>query len=228
MKPQSIRDRITGHRRVKAGDLLAHEHNFRTHPEEQKQALLGLYQEVGFARSLLAYIPDSEMAEAKAFAARLVEQGENSDDAMGQALHRARLKLIDGHLRRDLTPDMVLTVEILDVNDAEASKLLASIDPLAALAEMDGGKLDALLAEVETSSPALQDLLDSLVADNPVDANDAGDLKKIEVKPPPTMTWVLLGLPTVRYGEVSEQIETLAALPGVLCEVTANANGGSS
>ena len=75
-------------------------------PEEQQAALRAIYDEVGFARSLLAYeLPDG------------------------------RLKLIDGHLRRDIDPDMEVDVEILDVNDEEARALLLSIDPLASLAE---------------------------------------------------------------------------------------------
>src|SRR5437016_7437705 len=86
-----IRNRIKDHRRVRAGDLVPHELNFRTHPEHQKAALQALYAEVGFARSPLAYeLPDG------------------------------RLKLIDGHLRRDLNPDMEVDVEVLDVNDDEA------------------------------------------------------------------------------------------------------------
>src|SRR5437879_10536620 len=103
----TIRNRIKGHRRVRAGDLIPHEDNFRLHPEPQKAALLALYDEIGFARSLLAYeLPDG------------------------------RLKLIDGHLRRDLDPNMEVDVEVLDVNDDEARALLLSIDPLAELAEM--------------------------------------------------------------------------------------------
>src|ERR1700752_3185305 len=102
-----IRNRIKAHRRVRAGDLVPHEWNFRSHPALQRAALAALYKEVGFARSLLAYeLPDG------------------------------RLKLIDGHLRRDLDPDMEVDVEVLDVNDEEARALLLSIDPLAALAEM--------------------------------------------------------------------------------------------
>src|SRR5262249_11854011 len=94
------------HRRVRAGDLVPHEWNFRTHPELQKAALEALYEQVGFARSLLAYeLPDG------------------------------RLKLIDGHLRRDLDPNMEVEVEVLDVTDEEARVLLLSIDPLAELAE---------------------------------------------------------------------------------------------
>jgi hypothetical protein len=104
--PEPIRNRIKGHRRVRAGDLVPHEFNFRLHPEGQRAALQALYREVGFARSLLAYeLPDG------------------------------RLKLLDGHLRRDLDPDMEVDVEVLDVTDEEARALLLSIDPLAALAE---------------------------------------------------------------------------------------------
>jgi len=103
---EPIRNRIKGHRRVRAGDLIPHELNFRLHPDLQKSALESLYQHIGFARSLLAYeLPDG------------------------------RLKLVDGHLRRDIDPNMEVEVEILDVNDEEARTLLLSIDPLAALAE---------------------------------------------------------------------------------------------
>ena len=106
MEPGAIRNRIKYHRKVRAGDLVPHEWNFRVHPEAQKAVLASIYQEVGFARSLLAYeLPDG------------------------------RLKLIDGHLRRDLDPDMEVEVEVLDVNEEEARKLLLTIDPLASLAE---------------------------------------------------------------------------------------------
>jgi hypothetical protein len=73
---EPIRNRIKGHRRVRARDLVPHELNFREHPELQRGALQALYREVGFARSLLAYeLPDG------------------------------RLKLLDGHLRRELSPE---------------------------------------------------------------------------------------------------------------------------
>jgi hypothetical protein len=125
--PDPIRNRIKGHRRVRAGDLVPHEWNFRLHPELQKAALQALYREVGFARSLLAYeLPDG------------------------------RLKLIDGHLRRDLDPDMEVDVEVLDVNEEEARTLLLSIDPLAALAETQEQLHDRLLALTPTPSPELQ------------------------------------------------------------------------
>src|SRR5262252_961284 len=121
-----IRNRIKSHRRVRAGDLVPHEWNFRLHPELQKAALHAIYQEVGFARSLLAYeLPDG------------------------------RLKLIDGHLRRDLDPDMEVDVEILDVTEDEARKLLLTIDPLAALAETQEQLHQRLLEMTPTDNDAL-------------------------------------------------------------------------
>ena len=123
-----IRNRIKCHRRVRAGDLVPHELNFRLHPEHQKAALQALYREVGFARSLLAY--------------------ETAD---------GRLKLIDGHLRRDLDPDMEVDVEILDVTEEEARALLLSIDPLAGvyqlhdLIEETFGLVETHLGELDTT-----------------------------------------------------------------------------
>jgi hypothetical protein len=122
-----IRNRIKGHRRVRAGDLVPHEWNYRLHPETQRAALEALYVEVGFARSLLAYeLPDG------------------------------RLKLIDGHLRRDLDPNMEVDVEVLDVSDEEARVLLLSIDPLAALAQTQEQLRQRLLELTPAVSPELQ------------------------------------------------------------------------
>jgi hypothetical protein len=94
---------------------------------QQKAALQAWYAEVGFARSLLAYeMPDGW------------------------------LKLIDGHLRRDLDPDMEVDVEILDVTDEEARALLLSIDPLAALAETQEQIHQRLLEITPTDSEELK------------------------------------------------------------------------
>jgi hypothetical protein len=122
-----IRNRIKAHRKVRAGDLVPHEWNFRLHPDAQQAALAAIYQEVGFARSLLAYeLPDG------------------------------RLKLIDGHLRRDMDPDMEVDVEVLDVTEEEARKLLLTIDPLASLAEEQEQLHQRLLALTPATSPDLQ------------------------------------------------------------------------
>lgn len=131
-----IRDRIRELRRVKAGELVPNERNWRKHPKAQQEALQGILEEVGYADALLAYE---------------TPQG---------------LKLIDGHLRASTTPDTIVPVLVLDVDEAEASKLLASIDPLAAMAEADASALDNLLRDVQTGNQALAEMLTSLADNN--------------------------------------------------------------
>jgi len=133
--PPDIRHRIVRHVKMRAGDLVPHELNPRTHPEAQRLALLDLYAEIGFARSLLAYeLPDG------------------------------RLKLIDGHLRRQLDPEMMVEVEVLDLTDEEARKLLLSVDPLTSLAGHDAVKLAELRRMTKSSSDSLTNLWRSIGA----------------------------------------------------------------
>ena len=70
-----------------------------------------------------------------------------------------RLVLIDGHLRADLLADQVVPVLVLDVNEAEADKLLLTLDPLAKMADVDRAALDVLLAQDEEKSGAIAELL---------------------------------------------------------------------
>jgi nucleotide-binding universal stress UspA family protein len=99
--------------------------------------------------------------------------------------------LIDGHLRADVSPDAEWPVLVLDVDEAEAGTLLATLDPLADMAEADPAKLDALLRDVETGSQELAAMLEKL-------AEEAG----IVPTEPPT-----------DFAEVDENIETEHTCP---------------
>jgi hypothetical protein len=131
-----IRDRIRELRRVPASQLQPNPRNWRTHPTSQQDSLKAVLAEVGYADALLA---------------RETPEG--------------GLMLIDGHLRAETTPDQLVPVLILDVDEAEADKLLVSLDPLAAMAGADDEKLAGLLRTVKTGSAALQDMLTRLAAD---------------------------------------------------------------
>ncbi len=78
-----------------------------------------------------------------------------------------RLKLIDGHLRQSMDPEMRIDVEVLDVNDEEARKLLLSLDPLAQLADYDAHAVDELRKLTETSSNTLNALWATLQSATP-------------------------------------------------------------
>jgi hypothetical protein len=131
----NIRNRVKSLRMVPASDLRPNPKNWRTHPKAQQDALRGVLAEVGLADACLAReLPDGS------------------------------LMLIDGHLRAETLGDGDVPVLVLDVNEAEADKLLATLDPLAAMAESDAAKLDELLRNVDTGNEALQQILASTAA----------------------------------------------------------------
>jgi hypothetical protein len=129
-----LRDRIKELRRVPARTLRANPKNWRLHPAVQREALRAVLEEIGYADALLAReLPDGS------------------------------LELIDGHLRAETTPDQEVPVLVLDVTVAEADKLLAVLDPLVGLAEVDGDRLAQLVASIDASNEAIQSLWRDLV-----------------------------------------------------------------
>lgn len=119
---------------MRAGELRPHPKNWRTHPQAQRDALCGTLAEIGYADALLAReLPDGS------------------------------LQLIDGHLRAETTPDAEVPVLVLDLDDAEADKLLALLDPLAGMARADDAALAELLSGVDTDNEAVRALLDELL-----------------------------------------------------------------
>jgi hypothetical protein len=134
----NIKDRVVDLRRVRGCDLIPNPQNWRTHPKEQQDALRGLLADVGFAGAVLA---------------RETPEG---------------LQIIDGHLRAETLGNKKIPVLVLDVTEDEARKMLATFDPLGAMAGRDEEMLKGLLAEVATDNAALQALLDSLAEDKAV------------------------------------------------------------
>ena len=126
-----IRDRIVELRRVRAKDLVPHPKNWRVHSKAQAAALRGLLAEVGYADALL-----------------------------GRELPDGRVQIIDGHLRAETTPNVMAPVLILDVTEAEAEKILLTLDPLAAMADADSERIRALLETVRTDSAAVGALIE--------------------------------------------------------------------
>ena len=70
--------------------------------------------------------------------------------------------LVDGHLRAETTPDADVPVLVLDINEAEADLMLATLDPLAAMAGRDEERLSELLATVTSDNATVNALLQTL------------------------------------------------------------------
>lgn len=125
-----VRDRVKELRRVRAGDLRPHPRNWRGHGERQRSALEEVLNAVGFAGALLA---------------REMESGE--------------LELIDGHLRAETTPETEVPVLVLDVTAEEGELILATHDPLGALAERNDAAAESLAGSLAERNAALAELL---------------------------------------------------------------------
>ena len=126
-------NRITGHADVAPDQLLANPDNWRKHPTFQRKALAGVLREVGLVQSVI--------------------------------VNQRTGRLVDGHLRVELAMEQgqaTVPVVYVDLSEADERKILATIDPVAALAETDGQALAAILANVTTEDDGLQALLESL------------------------------------------------------------------
>lgn len=141
-----IRDRIKDLRRVKASDLCLNPKNWRTHSDSQKDAMKSVLAEVGIADVLIAYERDD-----------------------------GSLMLVDGHLRQGISGDQEVPVIVLDVNDQEADMLLATLDPISAMANKDRNKLSALLDSVRGAN-SIGPLLEEVARVNQVAIFDDVDL----------------------------------------------------
>jgi DNA modification methylase len=130
--------------------LLPHPENWRRHPDYQKAALQGVLEEVGVVQDVL--------------------------------VNQTTGHLVDGHLRVALaieTHQPAIPVTYLDLTVDEERLILATLDPLAALAERAAEVQDSLLAQIHSQHSAVQALLDSLRQETQA-AMPRGELRDVE------------------------------------------------
>jgi DNA modification methylase len=139
-----IKDRIKDFRRVKASDLRPNPLNWRKHPDGQANALSAILGEIGFAGAILV---------------------RETDDG---------LEIIDGHLRQELIGAGEVPVLVTDLTAEESKLLLATYDPIAAMAEADSDILGELIKGIDTDNETLNDLLSGIGDDLGVDFGTEG------------------------------------------------------
>ena len=133
MKTTNIRDRVVELRKVPANTIKPNPWNWRMHPQAQRDALAEIVEEIGFASALIA---------------RETPDG---------------LELVDGHLRQDMFGDELVPVLIVDMTEEEVRRLLATLDPIGAMAQTDVIALTALLDTLDVSGEATTAMLEDLV-----------------------------------------------------------------
>ncbi len=140
------RNRIVGYDVAAVDSILANKQNWRIHPLPQMDALLGSVESVGIVANIMI---NKRTSEAWPEGERNVET------------------LVDGHLRVALAMrqgQATLPVTYVDLTPKEEALVLATLDPIGALATTDTEKFDELLREVDTDSPALQEMLSQVAS----------------------------------------------------------------
>ena len=127
-----VKSRIKKISKVKASEILPNPKNWRTHPEEQKNAMMGAFAEIGNIDVLKVF-----------------------ETPKG-------LMLVDGHLRTDILGDNEVEVAILDLTQEEADKALLTFDPIAIAAAADEKKLAELMDAIDLESKALAGILENI------------------------------------------------------------------
>lgn len=131
------RNRIVGEGMADAKALTAHPANFRRHGDLQRAALDGSLAELGWVQRVV--------------------------------VNRTSGRIIDGHLRVDMAAAAGEQVPVVyvELSDAEERLALASLDPIAGLAENDQEALDHLLEDLDVGHDGLRAFLDGLASEEP-------------------------------------------------------------
>jgi hypothetical protein len=128
-------NRIIGTGEEQPDQLLANPRNFRIHPKHQQDALEGVLNQVG-------WVDDVIVNQRTGF-------------------------ILDGHLRVSLAMrrNEPVPVKYVDLDEHEEALILATFDPIAALAVADKDLLESLLRDVDTTDAAVMQMLSDLAED---------------------------------------------------------------
>ena len=121
-------------------DLKANPKNWRKHPQAQQNALSGALDAVGWVAPVI--------------------------------FNRQTGHLIDGHLRLELAvkrKEKTLPVSVVDLSPDEEAMILATFDPIAAMAEADRQMLAGLMQSIETEDEQVRALLESIAREEKID-----------------------------------------------------------
>lgn len=127
---EKIRNRIIGNGEEEVSNVVMNPANWRVHPKAQQDALMGVLSTIGWVQQVI--------------------------------INKTTGNLIDGHLRVLLAEQSgAKTVPVVYVNlsEKEESEVLATLDPVGALATADREKLTNLMRDIDTGSEPVKKML---------------------------------------------------------------------
>lgn len=164
LKP-AWRNRIVGHGEEAPDQLLANPRNWRLHPKQQQDVLGGVLDSVGFVQSII-------VNQRSGF-------------------------VVDGHARVALAISKhqpTVPVVYVELDDHEEALILATLDPISAMAGRDDELLASLIQDVQIEQGPVSDLLASLAGEQPrtdLHDDDADLTPPVEPITKPGDLWLL-------------------------------------
>lgn len=125
-----IKNRIVGSGEEQLDQIMFNPRNWRIHPLSQQDALKGVLEEVGWVQQVI--------------------------------VNKRTGNLIDGHLRCQLAARegaKTIPVVYVDVSEDEEALVLATLDPIGAMAATDKQKLDELFRDIQSDDANVQKLM---------------------------------------------------------------------
>ncbi len=149
-------NRIVAHAEVDPAELVANPLNWRLHPRAQQQAITAVLGDIGWV-----------------------------DDVI---VNRTSGHILDGHLRVELAlarHESTVPVKFVELTSEEEREVLATFDPIGAMALADREKLDSLLHELVPADPSIEALIEDLAKANHIDLRSPGLTDPDEAPPQP-------------------------------------------
>jgi len=193
--PLPWKNRIVGHDELAPDDLVPNPRNWRTHPAEQQAALSGALAEVGWVAEVL--------------------------------VNRATGHVVDGHLRVELAlarKEPTVPVTYVELSEDEERLVLATLDPLAAMATAERDALAALLADLSPGDGAVASLLADLAEQHGLGRPILGDPDEIPAVPDDTHLYVergslwRLGQHCLLCGDSTEPADVARLMAGAVAD----------
>lgn len=127
------KNRIVGHAEVDPKTLVPNPDNWRLHPKNQQDAMQGALDDIGWVQEI--------------------------------TINQNTGVVVDGHLRLDLAlrqGEPLVPIKIVDLTPEEEAAVLATLDPISAMAKTDKDKLRAILTIAKSQSQKMQELLEQI------------------------------------------------------------------
>ena len=132
-----IKNRIIGSGVEPLDSILFNPRNWRIHPLSQQDALKGVLEEVGWVQEVI--------------------------------VNKRTGHLVDGHLRCQLAARegaKTIPVKYVDLSEDEEALVLATLDPIAAMAATDKQKLDELFQDIQSDNENVQKMISEIAENN--------------------------------------------------------------